>query len=275
MSIFRKRLQPRIGDAIRRHRAAAEAARAERQAYHERIESKIDNLGERIDGLRRAYVGPRIRDRVNLPYSEHRRLMVEQAGVPWRDRVFYALLDKRYWKWHQTFDGWRKRDFSNGEVFGPIYESVTFQADGFRAKQQRRPWKPAEPNSPSEPGRWTTYGGATTGRWTMTSAEYLAEVRKEYDPNDASFKTETTMLTPLHIALLCARASGIGNPLSTPEQSERAVVRKALYELINMGLLEEDFIRPTEKGLVFVAHLVKQPLPVPTVPKWEVPNGSI
>lgn len=285
----KKRLRPSFGEGVRRYRAAAAAARADREAREERLEAKIDDLGKRIDALR-PYTGPtrtvyggptRVGSGGVGSFGEHRRLMAAQSNVPFRDRTFYSREHKRYWKWHEG-QFWRMRDVHNGEFFGPEYRSVTFTGDSFRAHLVRRPWAPIVTSNPTAPDSRVQAQfhpvGAVTGRFPETTTEYLAEMREKYDPDDACFKTETaTMLTSLQIALLCYRADygPSNNVISGPigMNPDAWSIKCSIDGLAAKGLVERNSqgYAITTKGRVYVEHLRKQPLPVATEPKWEIP----
>lgn len=301
MTFFHSRSRPSFGEALRRRRTAAAVEKAVQAKRLDRIEASVANLAKEVETLRPVKYAGRysIRDRaeiVSAASEEHRRLMALQKSIPVRDRIFFDLKQKRYWKWDKGCDQaghelWRKRDTATNEFFGGEFRKVEFIADGFRASYtacQGNPGTITTINNPSIDDSWgrrVLTLARTAGRAEdMTSAEY-AEIKAKYKP-------EMTTMNPLKLSILLWRAA---HPLAFyPDPSPP--VRTALAELAHDGfvllgereLLDENLplhrdrtyrpriaYRLTLKATVFIEHLVKQPLPVQAVPKWEVPTGAV
>lgn len=113
----------------------------------------------------------------------------------------------------------------------------------------------------------------------MGATDTADAVRYVYPETGRMAKQPETIMTPLKLSFLFWAAAHPDTQYLSPSGiSGQSAAILVSGQLIAEGLIElsPTGYRLTDKGIVFVAHLMKQPLPVQTKPEWVMPtNGSV
>lgn len=218
------------------------------------------------------------------------KLEREQRHKAAQDQVRYSVLHNTFWRWTHTPRGWSQQKCSRngkrtGEFFNGFKREVVFERfangrAGYRINPPREPCRLTFPilTQPAVdlPGflpvraDWSvdhllTIVGTKTGRWSSGESPPLEQLEK------------TTMMSALKLSILLWRAAHATEGYSAPIGYGHGVLLTAKAELTRDGLIEvaaSGGYRLTDKGGVFVAHLLAQPLPVAAKPKWEMPASD-
>lgn len=223
-----------------------------------------------------------------------RKLHAEQAGKKPEERVRYSYYHRTFWRWAKQGLKWRKRECSRngkglGEFIGPAYDEVRFQMRLNRHLHSegglvgispldvpsfiggKAGYKPVFARSPRQwSDHWVLDGTADAP--AMRYAPGMQYVHTETGRWSAK-QPETTM-TLLKLSILLWRAAHPAANYCHPDGViPQGNVRTAIGELSQDGFvtLHATGYRLTDKANVFVEHLTKQPLPVPTAPQWQMP----
>lgn len=219
----------------------------------------------------------------NVPLVRE-KLAKEQRHKAAQDQVRYSQLRNTFWKWTRTPRGWTQQKCSRngkrvGEFFNGFKREVAFKKlpDG-RSAYRINPHR--ERPTLDIPGflPLLNYVGATTGpRWSSVAAEQADCLRpRMISPKiRLSYPSlEKTPMSPLKLSILFWRAAHPTEVYSAPPDTGFGVSLAAKADLVRDGLIEicaAGGYRLTDKGTVYVAHLIAQPLPVASKPKWEIP----
>lgn len=212
----------------------------------------------------------------NVPLVRQ-KLEQEQRHKAAQDQVRYSSLHNTFWKWTRTPKGWTQQKCSRngkrvGEFFNGFKREVVFKKlpDGrsaYRINPHREPSVDVPEFLPLRAYTWSVdhllnYAGAQPGG-------RLSSIKPITLP-----PLEKTPMSPLKLSILFWRAAHPTEVYSAPPDTGFGVSLAAKADLVRDGLIEicaAGVYRLTDKGNVYVAHLIAQPLPVASKPKWEIP----
>lgn len=201
---------------------------------------------------------------INIPMHKTgaicRKLMEEQRSIHSRHRVYFSRFSQTFYRWHFHANGTMQRQkcSRNGKRLGVLFGACVPDPI-FRPR----------PVTTYHPPTWELKR-AMQGRFDSPSVHTEAQTGR--------WNNKEVKMNALKIAVLCSRYEypGESNVVQPPIGMGRS------YDLAILELKRDSYIETsnawrgyklTQKGKVFVEHLIRQPEPVATEPQWKMPEA--